>query len=62
MPGHRQHRFNVRRAPIVGTPEDALRCFTGTEQDACAVGKVYMTQSEQDPVFTKDYATAIELD
>ena len=30
--------FNVRGEPIVGTPEDAFRCFMGTEMDLLAVG------------------------
>ena len=30
--------FNVRGEPIVGSPEDAFRCFMGTELDILAVG------------------------
>jgi hypothetical protein len=30
--------FNVRGEPIVATPEDALRCFFGTEIDVLAIG------------------------
>ena len=32
--------FNVRGEPIVCTPEDAFRCFMGTEIDALAVGNL----------------------
>ena len=30
--------FNVRGEPIVCTPEDAVRCFRGTEMDYLALG------------------------
>jgi carbamoyltransferase len=30
--------FNVRGEPIVGTPEDAVRCFTGTQMDLLVLG------------------------
>ena len=30
--------FNVRGEPIVCTPEDAVRCFLGTEMDALVLG------------------------
>src|SRR5207249_6416073 len=30
--------FNVRGEPIVCTPEDAFRCFMGTEIDVLAIG------------------------
>ena len=30
--------FNVRGEPIVCTPEDAFRCFMGTEIEVLAVG------------------------
>ena len=33
--------FNVRGEPIVCTPEDAFRCFMGTELDALAIGNLY---------------------
>jgi hypothetical protein len=35
--------FNVRGEPIVGTPEDAFRCFMGTELEAPALS--YWTDS-----------------
>ena len=41
--------FNVRGEPIVCTPEDAFRCFMGTELDALAVGGLYLSKAEQDP-------------
>ena len=33
--------FNVRGEPIVCTPEDAFRCFMGTEIEALAVGNCF---------------------
>ena len=36
--------FNVRGEPIVCTPEDAFRCFMGTEIDVLAVGNCYPAQ------------------
>src|SRR5499426_1601218 len=41
--------FNVRGEPIVNTPEDAFRCFMGTELDALAVGNLYLVKGDQDP-------------
>src|SRR5262249_30209794 len=38
--------FNVRGEPIVCTPEDAFRCFMGTELDALAIGNLYLIKSE----------------
>ena len=33
--------FNVRGEPIVHTPEDAFRCFMGSELDCLAVGNCF---------------------
>jgi len=54
--------FNVRGEPIVCTPEDAFRCFMGTELDALAVGNLYLVKGEQDPALKRDYKGAFELD
>jgi carbamoyltransferase len=54
--------FNVRGEPIVNTPEDAFRCFMGTELDALAVGNLYLVKGEQDPGLKRDYKGAFELD
>jgi carbamoyltransferase len=54
--------FNVRGEPIVRTPEDAFRCFMGTELDALAIGNLYLVKSEQDPALKLDYKNAFELD
>ena len=41
--------FNVRGEPIVCTPEDAFRCFMGTEIDVLVVGNCLLAKEEQDP-------------
>ena len=37
--------FNVRGEPIVGTPQDALRCFYSTGMDALALGSFLVKKS-----------------
>ncbi len=54
--------FNVRGEPIVCTPEDAFRCFMGTEIEALAVGNCYLRKEDQDPALKLNYETAFELD
>jgi carbamoyltransferase len=54
--------FNVRGEPIVGTPEDAFRCFMGTELDVLAIGNCYMHKQAQDPTLKVNYETAFDLD
>jgi carbamoyltransferase len=54
--------FNVRGEPIVGTPEDAFRCFMGTELDILAVGNCLLRKEQQDPALKKSYESAFELD
>ncbi|HYB10675.1 MAG TPA: carbamoyltransferase C-terminal domain-containing protein, partial [Alphaproteobacteria bacterium] len=54
--------FNVRGEPIVCTPEDAFRCFMGTEIELLAVGNCLLLKEEQDPALKRDYKDAFELD
>lgn len=54
--------FNVRGEPIVCTPEDAFRCFMGTEIEALAVGDCFLRKERQDPGLKKNYEGAFELD
>jgi carbamoyltransferase len=54
--------FNVRGEPIVCTPEDAFRCFMGTELDVLAVGNCYLRKADQDPALKQNYESAFELD
>nr|NIP94870.1 hypothetical protein [Akkermansiaceae bacterium] len=39
--------FNVRGEPIVCTPEDAYRCFMGTNMDVLVLGRVVLLKEEQ---------------
>ena len=54
--------FNVRGEPIVGTPEDAFRCFMGTGIEVLAVGNCLLRKEDQDPKLSQDYKSAFELD
>ena len=54
--------FNVRGEPIVESPEDAFRCFMGTELDLLAVGNCLLRKEEQDPSLRVDYKDRFELD
>ncbi len=54
--------FNVRGEPIVSTPEDAYRCFMGTDLDCLAVGNCYLVKPDQDPAGLHHYHQAIEND
>ena len=54
--------FNVRGEPIVCTPEDAFRCFMGTDIDVLAAGNCVLMKAEQDPALGRDYKNAFELD
>jgi carbamoyltransferase len=54
--------FNVRGEPIVGTPEDAFRCFMGTDIEVLAVEGCLLRKEDQDPALAKDYRDAFELD
>ncbi len=54
--------FNVRGEPIVATPEDAFRCFMGTNLDFLAVGNCILRKSEQDQSLLSNYEEAFELD
>ena len=54
--------FNVRGEPIVCTPEDAFRCFMGTEIEMLVVGNAVLDKADQDPGLKPDYKEAFELD
>lgn len=54
--------FNVRGEPIVGSPEDAFRCFMGTEMDELYVGHFRLVKSEQNPALRERYETKFDLD
>ena len=54
--------FNVRGEPIVCTPDDAFRCFMGTDIEALAVGNCYLAKADQNPALKQNYEMAFELD
>jgi carbamoyltransferase len=54
--------FNVRGEPIVCTPEDAFRCFMGSEIDVLAAGNCYLVKDEQDPALRRNYRDEFEPD
>ena len=54
--------FNVRGEPIVNTPEDAFRCFMGTDIESLVVGNFYLVKKEQDAELLEDYKQKFTLD
>jgi len=54
--------FNVRSEPIVCTPEDAFRCFMGTELDLLVVGNAVLRKDDQDPALKVVYKDKFEPD
>ena len=54
--------FNVRGEPIVCTPEDAFRCFMGTEIETLAIANCLLKKEDQDPRLKLDYKDTFELD
>jgi len=57
--------FNVRGEPIVGTPEDAYRCFMGTDMDVLVLENCLLRKSEQPKVASEDrgrYLSKFNLD
>jgi carbamoyltransferase len=54
--------FNVRGEPIVCTPEDAFRCFMGTDIERLVVGNCMLDKEAQDAGLKRDYKDAFELD
>ena len=54
--------FNVRGEPIVCTPEDAFRCFMGTELDLLVVGNCMLRKEDQNKLLIEDYKEKYEMD
>jgi carbamoyltransferase len=54
--------FNVRGEPIVCTPEDAFRCFMGSDIEVLVVGNCFLNKDEQPPSLKLDYKNMFELD
>ena len=54
--------FNVRGEPIICTPEDAFKCFMGTELDVLVVGNCILRKEQQDSALVENYKEKYELD
>ncbi len=54
--------FNIRGEPIVATPEDAFRCFMGTEIETLAIGGCFLVKEDQDPSLKRGCTSSFELD
>jgi len=54
--------FNVRGEPIVCTPEDAYRCFMGTDMDYLVVGNVLLAKKDQTNAKVEFRKGALALD
>jgi len=54
--------FNVRGEPIVCTPEDAFKCFMGTDLEVLVIGYCILHKKDQKPSLIQDYKNKYELD
>jgi carbamoyltransferase len=54
--------FNVRGEPIACTPDDAFRCFMGSEIDVLVVGNCFLKKEDQDPALRLDYRDRFDPD
>jgi carbamoyltransferase len=54
--------FNVRGEPIVCTPEDAFRCFMGTDIDVLVAENCFLLKEEQDVRLARSYRETLPLD
>src|SRR6266481_2693774 len=54
--------FNVRGEPIVCTPEDAFRCFMGTDIEVLVAENCLLKKEDQDPRRRLDDKPAFTLD
>jgi carbamoyltransferase len=54
--------FNVRGEPPVLTPEDAFRCFMGTDIDSLAFGNCYLRKDWQDAAVGREHSAAFAPD
>jgi len=54
--------FNIRGEPIVCSPEDAYRCFMGTNLDVLVLEELVLEKNKQDKRNLKDYKNKFDLD
>jgi carbamoyltransferase len=53
---------NVFGEPIVGSPDNAVRCFMDTELDVLVAGDCDLPEEQQDPALQQSHETAFESD
>ena len=54
--------FNIRGEPIVCSPEDAFRCFMGTNLDILVIENFVLYKKDQNKDLIMDYRKNFELD
>ena len=54
--------FNVRNEPIVCTPQDAFRCFMGTDMDILVINNFVLKKKDQKNKKFLNYYTQFEMD
>jgi carbamoyltransferase len=54
--------FNVRGEPLVGSPEDAFRCFMGTDIELLVIGNAILRKEDQDATLKENYEEKYDLD
>ena len=54
--------YNVRGEPIVNTPEDAFKCFMGTDLDILVVENCFLKKNDQNQSLKINYKNKYKLD
>ena len=54
--------FNIRGEPIVCSPQDAFKCFMGTNLDVLVIENYVLEKSKQNKKLMKDYKKEFSLD
>ena len=52
----------MRGEPIVGSPEDAFRCFMGTDIELLVIGNAILRKEDQDAALKENYEEKYDLD
>jgi carbamoyltransferase len=54
--------FNVRGEPIVHSPEDAFKCFMGTDLDILVIENFILKKKDQNKELFRSYINKYKLD
>ena len=54
--------FNIRGEPIVCSPQDAFRCFMGTDLDILVIDNFFLKKDNQPASLKEDYKKEFSLD